>query len=58
AYDFRNHFGYVCALQELYRRIEAPAFNYPAAMKARRLVNGLLPELHLMVKRSLTTRNI
>ena len=41
---------YACALLELYRRVETPAFQYPDAMKARRLVNGLLPELHLLVK--------
>ena len=42
--------SYASALQELYRRVEVNGFQYPEAMKARRLVNGLLPELHLMVK--------
>lgn len=41
---------YACALSELYRRVETQAFQYPNAMKARRLVSGLLPELHLLVK--------
>ena len=41
---------YASALFELYRRVEIPAFQYPDAYKARRLVSGLLPELHLLIK--------
>ena len=39
--------SYASALQELYRRVEGDGFQYPEAMKARRLVNGLLPELYM-----------
>jgi hypothetical protein len=41
---------YAAALQELYRRVEHGAFNFPEAMKARRFVNGLLPDLYVNVK--------
>jgi hypothetical protein len=41
---------YASALRELYRRVETPAFNFPDAVKARRFVNGLLPDLYVTVK--------
>lgn len=41
---------YAAALQELYRRVEHGAFNFPEAMKARKFVNGLLPDLYVNVK--------
>lgn len=41
---------YAAALQELYRRVEHGAFNFPEAMKARKFVNGLLPDLYVTVK--------
>ena len=41
---------YAAALQELYRRVETNAFNYPEAIKARKFVNGLLPDLYVTVK--------
>ena len=41
---------YASALQELYRRVETPAFQYPQALKARKFVNGLLPDLYVTVK--------
>ncbi|EXX66919.1 hypothetical protein GLOIN_2v1869520 [Rhizophagus irregularis DAOM 181602=DAOM 197198] len=41
---------YVAALQELYRRVETNAFAYPEAIKARKFVNGLLPDLYVTVK--------
>lgn len=41
---------YASALRELYRRVETNAFNYPDAIKARRFVNGLLPDLYVTVK--------
>jgi hypothetical protein len=42
--------SYAAALQELYRRVETAAFNYPEAIKARKFVNGLLPDLYVTVK--------
>ncbi|PKC52987.1 hypothetical protein RhiirA1_404605, partial [Rhizophagus irregularis] len=36
---------YAAALQKLYRRVETNAFAYPEAIKARKFVNGLLPDL-------------
>ncbi|PKY34295.1 hypothetical protein RhiirB3_395452 [Rhizophagus irregularis] len=41
---------YAAALQELYRRVETNAFAYPDAIKARKFVNGLLPDLYVTVK--------
>ena len=41
---------YAAALQELYRRVETNAFVYPEAIKARKFVNGLLPDLYVTVK--------
>jgi hypothetical protein len=41
---------YASALQELYRRVETVAFQYPQALKARKFVNGLLPDLYVTVK--------
>jgi len=41
---------YAAALQELYRRVEDQAFQYPEALKARKFVNGLLPDLYVTVK--------
>lgn len=41
---------YAAALQELYRRVETNAFAYPEAIKARKFVNGLLPDLYVTVK--------
>lgn len=41
---------YAAALQELYRRVETNAFAYPEAIKARKFVNGLLPNLYVTVK--------
>jgi len=41
---------YAAALQELYRRVETNAFVYPGAIKARKFVNGLLPDLYVTVK--------
>ena len=41
---------YAAALEELYRRVETNAFVYPAAIKARKFVNGLLPDLYVTVK--------
>jgi len=41
---------YAAALQELYRRVETNAFVYPEAFKARKFVNGLLPDLYVTVK--------
>ena len=41
---------YAAALQELYRRVETNAFVYPEAIKARKFVNGLLPNLYVTVK--------
>ena len=41
---------YAAALQELYRRVEHGAFNFPEAMKAQKFVNGLLPDLYVNVK--------
>jgi Retrotransposon gag protein/Zinc knuckle len=41
---------YAAALQELYRRVEDGAFQYPEALKARKFVNGLLPDLYVTVK--------
>ncbi|PKB97156.1 hypothetical protein RhiirA5_384858, partial [Rhizophagus irregularis] len=41
---------YAAALQELYRRVETNAFVYPDAIKVRKFVNGLLPDLYVTVK--------
>ena len=41
---------YAAALQELYRRVETNAFAYPEAIKARKFVNRLLPDLYVTVK--------
>ena len=41
---------YAATLQELYRRVETNAFAYPEAIKARKFVNGLLPDLYVTVK--------
>ncbi|GES95432.1 hypothetical protein RCL_jg9726.t1 [Rhizophagus clarus] len=41
---------YAAALQELYRRVEINAFIYPEVIKARKFVNGLLPDLYVTVK--------
>ncbi|GET00511.1 retroviral-like aspartic protease 1 [Rhizophagus clarus] len=41
---------YAAALQELYRRVETNAFVYPEVIKARKFVNGLLPDLYVTVK--------
>ncbi|CAB5352143.1 unnamed protein product [Rhizophagus irregularis] len=41
---------YAAALQELYRRVETNAFTYPEAIKARKFVNSLLPDLYVTVK--------
>ena len=42
---------YASALQELYRRVEIDgAFQYPENLKARKFVNGLIPELYVNVK--------
>jgi hypothetical protein len=42
--------SYAAALRELYKRIETNGFAYPEHLKARRFVNGLIPELHINVK--------
>ncbi|CAB4443425.1 unnamed protein product [Rhizophagus irregularis] len=42
--------AYAAALQELYRRVETNTFVYPEAIKARKFVNGLLPDLYVTVK--------
>jgi hypothetical protein len=41
---------YAAVLQELYKRVETQAFNYSEAIKARKFVNGLLPDLYVTVK--------
>ena len=41
---------YAFSLRELYRRVETAAFNFPDVVKARRFVNGLLPDLYVTVK--------
>ncbi|CAB4424286.1 unnamed protein product [Rhizophagus irregularis] len=41
---------YAAALQELYRRVETNTFAYSEAIKARKFVNGLLPDLYVTVK--------
>jgi hypothetical protein len=41
---------YAVALQELYRRVEYGVFNFSEVMKARKFVNGLLPDLYINVK--------
>ena len=41
---------YAASLQELYRRVETNAFAYPEVFKARKFVNGLLPDLYVTVK--------
>jgi hypothetical protein len=42
--------AYAATLQELYRRVETNAFAYPEGIKARKFVNGLLPDLYVTVK--------
>jgi hypothetical protein len=41
---------YATTLSELYKRVETPAFQFPEAVKARKFVNGLLPDLYVSVK--------
>ncbi|PKK76506.1 Piwi-domain-containing protein, partial [Rhizophagus irregularis] len=41
---------YASSLQELYRRVEDGNFQYPEVLKARKFVNGLLPDLYVTVK--------
>lgn len=41
---------YAASLRDLYKRVETPAFQYPEAIKARKFVNGLLPDLYVSVK--------
>src|SRR3954449_7985434 len=49
---------YAAALQELYRRVETNAFAYPEAIKARKFVNGLLPDLYVTVNLITTKRGL
>ncbi|GBB90053.1 hypothetical protein RclHR1_16920003 [Rhizophagus clarus] len=50
--DFIQNFPATFRTQtlELYRRVEMNAFAYPEAIKARKFVNGLLPDLYITVK--------
>ncbi|GBB94967.1 hypothetical protein RclHR1_24530001, partial [Rhizophagus clarus] len=50
--DFIQNFPATFRTQtlELYRRVETNAFAYPEAIKARKFVNGLLPDLYITVK--------
>ncbi|PKB95328.1 hypothetical protein RhiirA5_436915 [Rhizophagus irregularis] len=41
---------YAAALQKLYRRVKTNAFAYPEVIKARKFVNGLLPDPYVTVK--------
>src|SRR5690242_9754926 len=42
--------AYATSLQELYRRVEHGAFNFSEAIKARKFVNRLLPDLYVNIK--------
>ena len=41
---------YAAAIQELYQRVNTPAFAFPDNVQARKFVSGLLPELYMAVK--------